>query len=209
MYKILRRVIIIIGLALIIIAFALVIYYNYILKDHSGHMDWWAVVLLVVPFAVMSALRIVLEFISKENSFNRNRILDDIFDTLLFLSLPFLFIGLIGYGIYLIFVGGNKRHFKKLIRKGYKFKREDKTYYLSKDEIIIKTSRLLDSFYISFDGGANYVRVEEGDLGEAKERENLSHLLNEYLNAHPVDIQRRDAVPPVLEFVDFLDKYLE
>lgn len=206
MHKFLRRLLYISGVILVIVAFALTIYYNFLLKDHSGPMDWWAIMLIAVPFVLVLVLRVLLEFFPSENDSNKNTFVDSILDILIF---PFLLIWLVIEGIHFLFVGGNKTYFKKLIRKGYKFERKDKKYYISKNNIIIKVSRLLNSYDISFDGGQHYVRVEESNLGEQNEREELSYLLNEYLNAHPVDKQRGDAVPPVSEFVDFLDKYLE
>lgn len=206
MHKFLRRLLYISGVILVIVAFALTIYYNFLLKDHSGPMDWWAIMLIAVPFVLALVLRVLLEFFPSENDSNKNTFVDSILDILIFLFLP---IWLVIDGIHFLFVGGNKTYFKKLIRKGYKFERKDKKYYISKNNIIIKVSRLLNSYDISFDGGQHYVRVEESNLGEQNEREELSYLLNEYLNAHPVDIQRGDAVPPVTKFIDFLDKYLE
>ena len=33
----------------------------------------------------------------------------------------------------------------------------------------------------------------------------LKYKLNDYLSAHPVDIQRGDAVPPFTEYIEFLN----
>lgn len=103
---------------LILNAFALVIYYSVIKKDHEGPMEPWAIPLLIIPFG-------------------------------------------------------------------------------------------LEDYYISLDAGEQFVRIEESDLGTSYARESLKQKLDEYKNAHPVDKQRGDAIPPIREVVEFLNSVLD
>lgn len=81
-------------------------------------------------------------------------------------------------------------------------------YILTRNEIVIRIHANFIEYYISFDYGKSFVRVEESDLGLPYDRDVLKAKLNEYKNAHPVDVQRGDALPPISEFVDFLDHNL-
>ena len=79
---------------------------------------------------------------------------------------------------------------------------------MQKDQIVINIFGGLTEYYISFDNGKTFVKVEESDLGTSYDRERLKNKLNEYLSSHPVDIQRGDAVPPLREYVGFLASVL-
>ena len=50
------------GIISILVSIFLVIYYKLIVKNHTGMMDWWAIVILVIPFIVLCVSRIVIEF---------------------------------------------------------------------------------------------------------------------------------------------------
>ena len=67
----------------------------------------------------------------------------------------------------------------------------------------------LEDYYISFDNGQNFVRVEESELGFQHNRDELMFRLKEYKCTHPVDRQRGDAKPPLSYFIDFLDNFIE
>ena len=49
------------GLALLISGAFIAIYYNLINKEHTGPMDWWAVVLLVIPSFFFCFFRIIID----------------------------------------------------------------------------------------------------------------------------------------------------
>ena len=49
------------GLALLISGVFIAIYYNLINKEHTGPMDWWAVVLLVIPTFFFCFFRIIID----------------------------------------------------------------------------------------------------------------------------------------------------
>ena len=97
-----------------------------------------------------------------------------------------------------------KGSFKKLMKKGFKYKFENRTYILTRDDIVIWVFPNFEDYYISFDKGENFVRDEESDLGLPYNREILKSKLNAYRHSHPVDKQRGDALPPVSELIDFL-----
>lgn len=56
-----KNTVIISGLTTIIISAFLALYYCFINKEHEGMMDWWAIVLLIIPMLMMIVTRIVLE----------------------------------------------------------------------------------------------------------------------------------------------------
>ena len=124
------------------------------------------------------------------------------------LILPFFFIYLI---IELFYVSSypTKKEFKKLLNKGFKYKKKNKVYILSKDKIVIEILYTLEDYYISFDNGQNFIRVEESELGFQYNRDELKWRLKEYQCAYPVDRQRGDAKPPLSYFIDFLDNFIE
>lgn len=61
MLKKAKTILIISGIATIIISAFLALYYCVINKEHEGMMDWWAIVLLIIPMLMMIVSRIVLE----------------------------------------------------------------------------------------------------------------------------------------------------
>ena len=79
---------------------------------------------------------------------------------------------------------------------------------MKKGEIIIEISNGLIDYYISFDNGKNFIRIEESNLGTSYDRDNLKYKLNEYLSAHPVDKQRGDEIPPFVDYIEFLNNNL-
>lgn len=218
MYKNAKILLIISGLTTIIISAFLTLYYCFINKEHKGMIDWWAIVLLIIPMLMMIVSRIVLELNNEdiEESYKNKNFLEKIWATIKnlishisgALILPFFFIylivELIGVSLY-----PTKKEFKKLLNKGFKYKKKDKVYILSKDKIIIEILYGLEDYYISFDNGQNFVRVEESELGFQHNRDELKWRLKEYKCAHPVDRQRGDAKPPLSYFIDFLDNFIE
>lgn len=218
MYKNAKILLIISGLTTIIISAFLALYYCVINKEQEGMMDWWAIVLLIIPMLMMIVSRIVLELNNEdiEESYKNKNFLEKIWVTIKnlislisgALILPFFFIylivELIGVSLY-----PTKKEFKKLLNKGFKYKKKDKVYILSKDKIVIEILYGLEDYYISFDNGQNFVRVEESELGFQHNRDELKWRLKEYKCAHPVDRQRGDAKPPLSYFIDFLDNFIE
>ena len=120
------------------------------------------------------------------------------------LVLPIGVVLLIVSVIYNCFTIPGKSSFKKLISKGFTYKYEKKTHILTKNNIVIWIFDNFEDYYISFDEGQNFIRVEESNLGTVYERNVLFTKLNAYKNAHPVDKQRGDAIPPISDFVNFL-----
>ena len=206
------------GLTTIIISAFLTLYYCFINKEHEGMIDWWAIVLLIIPMLMMIFSRIIL-YLNKEDieeSYKNKNFFEKIWVTIKnlitliseVLILPFFFIYLI---IELFYVSSypTKKEFKKLLNKGFKYKKNNKVYILSKDKIVIEILYSLEDYYISFDNGQNFVRVEESELGFQHNRDELKWRLKEYKCAHPVDRQRGDAKPPLSYFVDFLDNFIK
>lgn len=206
------------GLTTIIISAFLALYYCVINKEHEGMMDWWAIVLLIFPMLMMIFSRIILYLNNEdieESSKNKNffeKIWITIKNLITLISevliLPFFFIYLI---IELFYVSSypTKKEFKKLLNKGFKYKKKNKVYILSKAKIVIEILYSLEDYYISFDNGQNFIRVEESELGFQYNRDELKWRLKEYQCAHPVDRQRGDAKPPLSYFIDFLDNFIE
>ena len=218
MYKNAKILLIISGLTTIIISAFLVLYYCFINKEHKGMIDWWAIVLLIIPMLMMTVSRIVLELNNEdiEESYKNKNFMEKIWITIknfisllsVILILPFFFIYLI-IELFYFSLYPTKKEFKKLLNKGFKYKKKDKVYILSKDKIIIEILYSLEDYYISFDNGQNFVRVEESELGFQHNRDELKWQLKEYKCAHPVDRQRGDAKPPISYFIDFLDNFIE
>ena len=218
MLKKAKTILIISGIATIIISAFLTLYYCFINKEHEGMMGWWAIVLLIIPMLMMIVSRIVLELNNEdiEESYKNKNFLEKIWVTIKnlislisgALILPFFFIylivELIGVSLY-----PTKKEFKKLLNKEFKYKKKDKVYILSKDKIVIEILYGLEDYYISFDNGQNFVRVEESELGFQYNRDELKWRLKEYKCAHPVDRQRGDAKPPLSYFIDFLDNFIK
>ena len=127
------------------------------------------------------------------------------------LGMIFLFPIILLFIIFELIFGFNvsKKSFKKLIKKGFKYQNKNKAYILTRENIVIEILYSLEDYYISFDNGENFVRIEESDLGLPYNRDELKRRLNEYKNAHPVDKQRGDALPPLSYFIDFLDNFIE
>ena len=203
------------SIVLILEAIFFGIYYTLIVKNHEGPMDVWAIISLCIPFVVFVISRIIIEVknIKFYDSFEHNGIISkisnvfiDIFSILaMILLFPILLIPAI---IGAISRTPTKKMFKKLIDKGFSYAYKDKKYILQKDQIVINIFSGLTEYYISFDNGKTFVKVEESDLGTSYDRERLKNKLNEYLSSHPVDIQRGDAVPPLREYVGFLASVL-
>ena len=203
------------SIVLILEAIFFAIYYNLIVKNHEGPMDLWAIISLCIPFVVLVISRIIIEVknIKFYDSFEHNGIISKIsnvfIDICSILAMILLFpILLIPAIIGAISRTPTKKMFKKLIDKGFSYSYKDKKYILQKDQIVINIFGGLTEYYISFDNGKTFVKVEESDLGTSYDRERLKNKLNEYLSSHPVDIQRGDAVPPLREYVGFLASVL-
>lgn len=214
----LKILLVVSGITAILIAFFLALYYCVFNKQHTGPMDWWAIILLAIPTVVLMVSRILMDIlcIDVDESLKTNNIRDQIRaltisivnEVATVLVLPIIIVIPIVLIFLSPFFAPGKRSFKKLIRKGFKYKFKDKNYILTKDKTIIRVFHDFQEYYVSFDNGESFVRVEESDLGSSYDRKVLKSKLDEYINAHPVDKQRGDAVPPVTEFVDFLDHNL-
>ncbi len=214
----LKIVLVVSGIITILIAFLLALYYCVFNKQHTGPMDWWAIILLAIPTVVLMISRIILdilcidvdEYFKAKNIWDRMRasIISIINGLATVLVLPIDILIMIALLFISPFFTPGKRSFKKLITKGFKYEFKDKNYILTKDKTIIRVFHDFQEYYISFDNGENFVRVEESDLGSSRDRKVIKCKLDEYINAHPVDKQRGDARPPITEFVDFLDHNL-
>mgnify|MGYP003311242170 CR=1 FL=1 len=190
---------------------------NLINKEHTGPMDWWAVVLLVIPTFFFCFFRIIIDVkkIQFEEPFSKSGFVRNLGDIILkvftILGMIFLFPIILLFIIFELIFGFNvsKKSFKKLVKKGFKYQNKNKTYILTRENIVIEILYSLEDYYISFDNGENFVRIEESHLGLPYNRDELKIRLNEYKNAHPVDRQRGDAFPPLSYFIDFLDNFIE
>lgn len=203
------------SIVLILEAIFFAIYYNLIAKDHEGPMDLWAIISLCIPFVVLVISCIIIEVknIKFYDSFEHKGIIGKMSNV--FADICSILVMIILFPILLIpaIIGAisstpTKKMFKKLIDKGFSYAYKDKKYILQKDQIVINIFSGLTEYHISFDNGKTFVKVEESDLGTSYDRERLKNKLNEYLSSHPVDIQRGDAVPPLREYVEFLNSVL-
>ncbi len=214
-----KGLLVISGVTTILIAFFLALYYCVLNQQRTGPMDWWAIILLAIPAAVLMVSRILIEiyFVDVDESFKGknlwgkigafiNRIIMGVATVLV---LPIGFIALIVLVPFGCFGIPGKKSFKKLITKGFQYKSKNKAHMLTKNEIVIRIPFDYEDCYISFDHGENFVRVEESDLGSKYDRDALKSKLDAYRNAHPLDKQRGDALPPVSAIVDFLDNNLK
>ena len=218
MAKKLKILLIVSGITAILIAFFLALYYCVFNKQHTGPMDWWAIILLAIPTLVLVVSKILIDVlcIDVEESFKGKNIwgqIGTLINTIVnglatILVLPIDIVIMIVLLFLSPFFTPCKKSFKKLITKGFKYEFKDKNHILTKDKTIIRVFNDFQEYYISFDNGENFVRVEESDLGSSYDRKVLKCKLDEYINAHPVDKQRGDAVSPVTQFVDFLDHNL-
>ncbi|MCI5745770.1 MAG: hypothetical protein MR270_05755 [Erysipelotrichaceae bacterium] len=206
------RIFIASAIALILVAASIAFYYNFILKDHEGPMDLWAIIALCVPFIIFVISRVIIDVkkIKFSDSFNEKGVISKISNVfanifVVIAMIPLFPIIIVFTIIQTVTTTPSKKTFKKLINKGFSYIHKDKKYILKKEDIIIEISNGLTDYFISFDNGASFVRVEESNLGTSYDRDELKYKLNDYLSAHPVDIQRGDAVPPFTEYIEFLN----
>ena len=200
------------AISLILVAAFIAIYYNFILKDHEGPMDLWAIIALCVPFIIFVISRVIIDVkkIKFNDSFSEKGVISkisNVFANIFFViaMIPLFPIILVSTIIQTVTTTPSKKTFKKLINKGFSYIHKDKKYILKKEDIIIEISNGLTDYFISFDNGESFVRVEESNLGTSYDRDELKYKLNHYFSAHPVDIQRGDAIPPFIEYIEFLN----
>ena len=197
------------AVTVILSAIVVCLYYNVFHKEHEGPMEPWAVLLMVVPFAIMCISRIIIE-VNQIDVEKHNNIVGKIFSVLgIILLLPIFIIYAIIASIILCFTGINKKSFRKLTAKGFQYRYKHKKYILQKENVVIEVFHNLEEYNISFDGGETFVKVEDSHLGTVYEREELKFQLYEYQHSHPVDRQRGDAVPPLDYYIAFLTAHLE
>ena len=202
------------GIISILLAIFLSFYYRIFNENYEGVIDWWAVVVITIPVVILMVTRILIFIwnVDIDESFTDKNFIEKmdvcinklvmLISTVLILPIGCLF--LIVSFIYNCCTLPGKKSFKKLISKGFKYKYENRTYILTKSNIVIWVFANFEDYYISFDEGQNFSRVEESNLGASYDRELLKRKLNAYKNAHPVDKQRGDALPPISDFVNFL-----
>ena len=200
-------VLIISGIISILVSIFLVIYYKLIIKNHTGMMDWWAIIMLVIPLVVLCVSRIIIEFtpiIVVENNIIKKIIMTISELLILPIMLIYLIVALFIPSMWSI----HKKTFKKLIDKGFTYKHKNKVYTLKRENIEIQILANLEDYYISFDSGKNFVRIEESNLGFQYDRDELKFRLHEYITAPSLYKQRGDVIPPVSYFVDFLANFI-
>lgn len=200
-------VLIISGIISILVSIFLVIYYKLIIKNHTGMMDWWAIIMLVIPLVVLCVARIIIEFtpiIVVENNIIKKIIMTISELLILPIMLIYLIVALFIPSMWSI----HKKTFKKLIDKGFTYKHKNKVYTLKRENIEIQILANLEDYYISFDSGKNFVRIEESNLGFQYDRDELKFRLHEYITAPSLYKQRGDVIPPVSYFVDFLANFI-
>ena len=200
-------VLIISGIISILVSIFLVIYYKLIVKNHTGMMDWWAIIMLVIPLVVLCVARIIIEFtpiIVVENNIIKKIIMTISELLILPIMLIYLIVALFIPSMWSI----HKKTFKKLIDKGFTYKHKNKVYTLKRENIEIQILANLEDYYISFDSGKNFVRIEESNLGFQYDRDELKFRLHEYITAPSLYKQRGDVIPPVSYFVDFLANFI-
>lgn len=200
-------VLIISGILSILVSIFLVIYYKLIIKNHTGMMDWWAIIMLVIPLVVLCVARIIIEFtpiIVVENNIIKKIIMTISELLILPIMLIYLIVALFIPSMWSI----HKKTFKKLIDKGFTYKHKNKVYTLKRENIEIQILANLEDYYISFDSGKNFVRIEESNLGFQYDRDELKFRLHEYITAPSLYKQRGDVIPPVSYFVDFLANFI-
>ena len=200
-------VLIISGIISIRVSIFLVIYYKLIIKNHTGMMDWWAIIMLVIPLVVLCVARIIIEFtpiIVVENNIIKKIIMTISELLLLPIMLIYLIVALFIPSMWSI----HKKTFKKLIDKGFTYKHKNKVYTLKRETIEIQILANLEDYYISFDSGKNFVRIEESNLGFQYDRDELKFRLHKYITAPSLYKQRGDVIPPVSYFVDFLANFI-
>lgn len=191
------------------------IYYNLIKKNHEGPMDFWAILLLVTPLLICVVSMIIINANKMEIQISGIakkllKIVETVCTVFAMVILsPILLIMFIPTAIVTLCTEPSKKTFKGLIDKGFTYAHKSKKYTLRKKEIIIEISNSLERYCISFDGGETFVRVEESHLGTSYEREELKYKLNEYLSAHLVDRQRGEVKPPLSDYLQFLNRYLQ
>lgn len=68
------------AIALILVATFIAIYYNFILKDHEGPIDLWAIIALCIPFIILAVSRIIIDVkkIKLKDSFSEKGIISKI-----------------------------------------------------------------------------------------------------------------------------------
>lgn len=209
------RIFIASAISLILVAAFIAIYYNFILKDHEGPMDLWAIIALCVPLIIFVISRVIIDVkkIKFNDSFNEKGIVSKISNVfanifVVIAMIPLFPIILVFAIIQTVTTTPSKKTFEKLINKGFSYIHKDKKYILKKEDIIIEISNGLTDYFISFDNGASFVRVEESNLGTSYDRDELKYKLNDYLSAHPADKQRGDATPPFVDYIEFLNNNL-
>lgn len=204
--------------ALIVNLVIIAVYYNVIKRDHQGPMDWWGILLLVIPLVLMCISYLIMHTckIDFETSFGNEKTgkkivkgFTSVFAVIaVILFLPLIIVFSIVMGCFTLLTAPRKKTFSALTAKGYRYQHKNKKYILEKENIKIEILHNLEEYYISFDGGKTFAKVEESTLGTAQDREELKFHLHEYQCAPPLYKQRGDAVPPLAEFIAFLDLYL-
>ena len=74
------RIFIASAIALILVAAFIAVYYNFILKNHEGPMDLWAIIALCIPLIILAVSRIIIDVkkIKLKDSFNEKGIISKI-----------------------------------------------------------------------------------------------------------------------------------
>lgn len=201
-------------IAFIVNAIITCVYYNVIKQDHEGPMELWSILLMAIPIAILCISSIIIKVrkVKLEDSFENNKIADGIVNAFTVLAMILLFPILLVFGIVGAIISGlsapQRKTFSALIEKGFRYQHRNKKYILQKENVKIEIFNNLEEYYISFDGGETFAKVEECHLGTPHDREELKSYLYEYQSAHPVAKQRGEADPPLRQFVDFLNTHL-
>lgn len=125
------------------------------------------------------------------------------------LTVIILFPLILIFSIISLIIGDYRREFKKLKKIGFKYKYKKPKHIFTRDNIIIEIFHTYEDYYISFDNGQTFERVEDTNLGLPYNRENLKFKLNKYKYTSGLERQRGEAFPPLPDFIDFLVSILK
>lgn len=130
------RIFIASAIALILVAVFIAVYYNFILKNHEGPMDLWAIIALCIPLIILVISRIIIDVkkIKLKDSFNEKGIVSKIANVfadvfIVIAMIPLFPIILVFSIVQTLTTTPNKKTFKKLINKGFSYIHKDKNTY--------------------------------------------------------------------------------
>ncbi len=183
------------------------LYYQVIDKGHTGPMDWWGIVLVIL--SIINVF-IGLHFLAK-NEGKETKLQTVLRHTA---SLPayllILPIILLWALVYIPFALLQSEYVlsRPLRKKGFRYKSKQKPYavLLTRENVVIRFA--YETYQISFDGGETFLNIVDSHLGTTGERNILRAKMEEYIYSSSLSRQKGDVAEPTHDFIVFLNQHL-